>query len=224
MMGLVVSEDIDLIAGALVSAQPSIGQAIEELDCSAVGDLSAALRVTRQPLAENGLAAVQAPVTGESGIVSVSTRLLHESGQFLQTNVSLLLNETDTRAVREAIAALKVVGLCALLGVPTTDDLIGTPHVRRDGGHAAATSGKSSESVQLAESRSSLRQEMLSHVGGSTEAAKELLEKLTLTLGRPPKRSTVDMTRDEIAEIWAELSRLNGSQPPTEGADTDGRS
>ena len=126
------SETIDQLATALSTAQAAMGPAIKGKRNphfrSSYADLSAVVEAIREPFTAAGLSWVQAPsVDVASGLVTVTTRVLHTSGQWLEASVSAMPGrggkaDLSPQAVGSVITYLRRYGLQALAGIPSADD------------------------------------------------------------------------------------------------------
>lgn len=143
-----MSPDIGLLAEALSKAQGEMGGAAKDSSNpffnSKYADLASVWEACRKPLTKHGLSIVQFPLTSYEGTpeiyewtskrgetrtgikiactVSIVTRLLHESGQFLQESVSAMLPSADPQAVGSAITYLRRYALQSVAGVAPEDD------------------------------------------------------------------------------------------------------
>lgn len=128
------SESISQLAAALAAAQGEIEAATESgknphlrSRYATLGDVWAACR---QPLSKNGLAVVQPPSTDvENGIVTVTTVLLHASGEFIECQASLPVGDargiSSAQALGVVITYLRRYLLSSLVGVYAGDDTDG---------------------------------------------------------------------------------------------------
>lgn len=142
------SEQINELAEALAGAQAEMGAALKDAANpffkSKYADLASVWDACRGPLTKHGLSIVQFPSTEYAGtpevyewtsktgekrtgvkvvcIVSVVTRLLHSSGQFLEHSVSTMLASGDAQAVGSAITYLRRYSLQSVAGVAPEDD------------------------------------------------------------------------------------------------------
>jgi len=126
------SDTLDQLATALATAQASMGPAIKGAKNphfrSSYADLASVVEAIREPFTSNGLSWVQAPsVDVASGLVTVSTRILHTSGQWLEASVSAMpgrggKGDLSPQAVGSAVTYLRRYGLQALSGLPSADD------------------------------------------------------------------------------------------------------
>lgn len=75
----------------------------------------------RKPLAENGLSYIQAVTTTERGM-AIDTRLMHASGQWLQTITPMKVENDGNQAIGSAITYGRRYALSALLGIVSEED------------------------------------------------------------------------------------------------------
>jgi ERF superfamily len=142
------SEQIAELAAALATAQAAMRGAVKDSENpffrSKYADLASVWEACREPLTANHLAIVQFPRatfegkpeayewttrTGEvrygvrvPTVVSVLTRLMHSSGQWLEDTTSTMLPNADPQAVGSAITYLRRYALAAVAGVAPEDD------------------------------------------------------------------------------------------------------
>jgi len=87
-------------------------------DYADLGDL---MEVTRPTLNKHGLAISQ-PIVMDGGAVIVRTRLLHESGQFLECDYPACSIHGDHQKMAAAITYARKGGYSALIGIVAEDD------------------------------------------------------------------------------------------------------
>jgi hypothetical protein len=126
------SEAINELATALAKAQASMGPAIKGAKNphfrSSYADLSSVVEAIREPFTSHGLAWVQAPsLDADTGLVTVTTRIVHSSGQWVEASVSAMPGrggkaDLSPQAVGSAVTYLRRYGLQAMAGVPSADD------------------------------------------------------------------------------------------------------
>jgi len=119
------SDSIKELAGALCKAQAVIeGAAKDKMNPafrSKYADLAACWDAARKPLADNGLAVVQAATSDESG-VKVETMLMHSSGEWLSDSLGIPLTKRDAHGVGAAVTYGRRFGFCAMVGICPEDD------------------------------------------------------------------------------------------------------
>ena len=104
-----------IVSGVAKNAQnPSFG--------SKYADLSCILEAVEEPLGFNGLVILQAPGSYEGGCISLTTRILHESGEFMEVKSSIPLEFADPQGVGSGITYLRRYALASLLGLYQVDD------------------------------------------------------------------------------------------------------
>jgi ERF superfamily len=142
------SEQIAELAAALATAQAAMRGALKDSENpffrSKYADLASVWEACREPLTANHLAIVQFPRASFEGkpepyewttrsgevrygvrvmtVVSVVTRLVHSSGQWLEDTASTMLSTGDPQAVGSAITYLRRYALAAVAGVAPEDD------------------------------------------------------------------------------------------------------
>jgi hypothetical protein len=122
---MITSELVDKIFPALVKAQSVIKNAPKNSENpffkSRYADLATIIDVAKEPTANNGLAVLQSPST-EDGKVKITTRIIHESGQWVEDSISFTLQKTDPQSVGSAITYGRRYSLAAMLGIAQEDD------------------------------------------------------------------------------------------------------
>jgi hypothetical protein len=121
-----MSESIGSISKALVGAQADVGKALKNQDNthfkSQYADLPAVLEVAKPALAKHGLALAQFPGDGE-GTVTMTTLLLHESGEWmLFPPASIPLQAHTAHGYGSAISYLRRYTTQACLGISIGSD------------------------------------------------------------------------------------------------------
>jgi hypothetical protein len=124
------SDQIDLVAGAIASAQSVIGGIVKDAKAEAgkrgtyrYVTIGAVLDEVRRPLADHGLALLQAPhLNHETGVVGVETRLVHTSGQWVACVSECQCAAGDPQSVGSGQTYMRRYGLMALLGLAAEDD------------------------------------------------------------------------------------------------------
>ena len=119
------SENINELAAALAVAQGQMGGAIKGADNpffkSKYADLGSVIAAAKDPLAENGLSYVQFPFS-INGEVGVTTRLMHSSGQWLESMFSIPAPKTDAHTYGSLVTYCRRFSLQSVLGIPAEDD------------------------------------------------------------------------------------------------------
>ena len=119
------SEQINEIATALSKAQKQMTGATKGANNpflkSKYSDLSMVIDAISKPFADNELCFIQAVEMNETK-VSVTTRIMHSSGQFFESVTELQPVKLDPQSVGSAATYAKRYGLQGLAGVPSVDD------------------------------------------------------------------------------------------------------
>lgn len=119
------SESIDHLSLALSKAQGEMTGAKKGADNpffkSHYSDLTMVIEAISQPFANNELAFVQGAEVADDKI-SVKTRIIHSSGQWIEAETTLPPTKEDAQGYGSAITYAKRYGLQALAGVPSIDD------------------------------------------------------------------------------------------------------
>jgi hypothetical protein len=111
--------------------KPAIKDATNPHFRSKYADLGAIWEACREPLTKNGIFTGQ-DVTGDTGCVAVTTRLIHTSGQWVEFGPLVIpLIKGDAQAVGSGVSYGKRYALAAALGIIAEDD--------DDGNHAVAS-------------------------------------------------------------------------------------
>ena len=116
------SELINELAAALCKAQAEMGGAVKDSSNpffkSSYADLTSVIKAIKQPFSDNGLSYTQFPVTLEDRI-GVVTRLMHNSGQWLEMDYTLPTVKKDPQASGSAITYARRYALQSIAGIPT---------------------------------------------------------------------------------------------------------
>ena len=119
------SESIKEIAAALNKAQGEMVGAKKEsanpFYKSTYSSLTDVMQAISKPFYDNGLCFVQA-VENDNSMVAISTRIMHVSGEWIESTLCLPPVKNDPQAFGSAITYGKRYSLQALAGVPSVDD------------------------------------------------------------------------------------------------------
>lgn len=140
------SQDLDLLAAALATAQGQIGGAHKVSENlffkSRYADLRSVWAACREPLANNSLALIQTAqvnppeqagdnaITGIS--VTVTTLLAHASGQWVTSELQMWPRENTPQAIGSCISYARRYSLAAMVGVYQEDDDAEAAHGRTE--------------------------------------------------------------------------------------------
>lgn len=188
------SEQINELAAALAMAQGQMEGAKKDSDNpffkSKYADLASVVDAIRGPLAEHGLAYVQLPIPTERDEVQVETVLLHASGQWIASIVTVPVTKQDAQGYGSALTYARRYGLQAMAGVAAEDD---------DGNAAAKAKPRPTE------------QEMM------PRASKAPVEVKAAPTEAPPVIGTVDPDTGEVGPPRTLKFMLNKSNYETAG-------
>ena len=119
------SESIKHLAAALNKAQAEMSGAkkgaTNPFFKSKYADLNSVVDAVRIPFSENGLSYSQFPIMDENR-VGVETILMHESGEFIASTLTLPTGKLDAQAAGSAITYARRYSLQAVAGIPAEDD------------------------------------------------------------------------------------------------------
>jgi hypothetical protein len=116
------SQYITQLTKALVAFQKEVGtikkDAVNPHFKNTYASLAAIIEAIKEPLTRNGLTYVQFP----SGVNGLTTRLMHESGEWMEETFTVTPSKNDPQGVGSAITYQRRYALGAVLGIATEDD------------------------------------------------------------------------------------------------------
>jgi hypothetical protein len=120
------SENINELAKAMSEAQknmkPASKDAVNPYFKSKYSNISSVWEAIRGPITDNGLTVWQDVITCDK-TVSVSTRIVHHSGQWVEFGPLVIpLAKLDAQVIGSATSYAKRYALCAAIGVVSDDD------------------------------------------------------------------------------------------------------
>lgn len=121
------SEQINDLAAALAKAQGEMKTADKNAKGnpqykSKYADLAEILKTIQEPLAKNGLSFVQLYNGVDGKGISVTTMLMHISGQYISNTGNYPVGRQDIQGVGSAITYARRYSLTAMLGIAQEDD------------------------------------------------------------------------------------------------------
>ncbi len=121
------SDKIEIISKALVAAQPELSVAIKDSTNphfkSKYADLTADWNACKDVLKEHKLAVIQTfSPENKEGTVLVTTRLIHQSGEWIEGELPMPHRDNNPQAVGSAITYARRYSLSAMLGIVTEED------------------------------------------------------------------------------------------------------
>ena len=128
--------DLSKIAPAIVAAQAELGGVVKDSKNphfkSRYASLEAVITEAKPILARHKLAFLQMPGELTEMGLSVTTMLLHESGQSISSTVTVPLQKRDPQGVGSTITYACRYSLMAMLGMPSVDDVAESGMMRQD--------------------------------------------------------------------------------------------
>lgn len=120
------SESLASISPALVKAINAIEGvkkgAANPFFKSKYANLESVIEAAHDALAANGLAVMQGPGPMDGNCITLTTRLIHTSGEWIETDFSLPAGKMDPQAAGSAITYARRYSLMAMLNMPALDD------------------------------------------------------------------------------------------------------
>jgi hypothetical protein len=120
------SEQINEIAAALAKAQAEMENVAKDRENphfrSRYATLGGVLAEVRPKLAAQGISIWQSPINGDGPSIGVTTRLLHSSGQWLESTIFVAPLKFDVQGVGSVLTYLRRYSLMAIAGVGPEDD------------------------------------------------------------------------------------------------------
>ena len=119
------SESVAKIQAALIKAQSEMTGAVKDsanpFFKSNYADLTSVIKAIKEAWANNKIGYAQFPISTEQG-VGVQTRLMHESGEWMEHEFVLPLPKYDPQSAGSAITYARRYALQAIAGIPSVDD------------------------------------------------------------------------------------------------------
>jgi hypothetical protein len=120
------SESISKISAALLAAQKSITFASKDATNphfkNKYADLPAVIEAIKGPLNDAGIAFMQTPSESGSGTLTLTTRLMHESGEWIEDTATIPLPKNDPQGYGSAMTYGRRYALAAITGLYQDDD------------------------------------------------------------------------------------------------------
>lgn len=119
------SDSIATLAGALAKAQAELSGAVKDSVNphfkSKYADLASIWVACRHALPKHGLAVLQ-PVASDGPSVTITTLLVHSSGEWLAEALTMRAQQDTPQAIGSAITYGRRYGLAAMVGIAPEDD------------------------------------------------------------------------------------------------------
>lgn len=120
------SQTVEKIAPALLKAQKEITFAIKDSTNphfkSSYADLESVIEAIKKPLNNNGIIFIQSFSPSEAGKLNLTTRLMHESGEWIEDVLTMPLQKNDAQGYGSAATYSRRYALAAITGLYQADD------------------------------------------------------------------------------------------------------
>jgi len=121
-----ISPDIAELAKALNAAQAEMSGVVRDARNphfkSRYATLDNVISTAREALTKHSIAWTQAPGALTDGAITITTMLMHASGQWMRADFQMPLAKRDPQGTGSAITYAQRYALMAMLGLPPTDD------------------------------------------------------------------------------------------------------
>lgn len=120
------SESVTKISAALLKAQRAITFAAKDATNphfkNKYADLPAVIDAIKPALNDSGIMFMQTPSPSDSGSLALTTRLLHESGEWIEDTATVPLPKNDPQGYGSAMTYARRYSLAAMTGLYQDDD------------------------------------------------------------------------------------------------------
>jgi hypothetical protein len=120
------SDSLGYISPALVKALAEIGGVAKSADNpffkSKYATLEAVIEASKPVLVANGLAVMQGGGSYSNGALAITTRIIHDTGEWIETTMEIPLAKSDPQGAGSAVSYGRRYALMALLNMPAVDD------------------------------------------------------------------------------------------------------
>ncbi len=120
------SENIDKLAPAMLKAQQAIRFAAKDAQNSHLknkyADLESVIDAIKAPLNDNGIVFMQSPSPSDDGKLHLTTRLMHESGQWMEDTAVAPMPKQDPQGFGSTLTYLRRYSLSSVTGLYQSDD------------------------------------------------------------------------------------------------------
>lgn len=119
------SEETKDLYAAFIKAQSQMGGAVKDSKNpffkTSYADLTSVIKAIKEPFASNDLGYIQFPI-GKDGYMGIYTKIIHSSGQWLESEFSIPLSKVDPQAAGSVLTYFRRYSLQAMVGIPSVDD------------------------------------------------------------------------------------------------------
>lgn len=198
------SDSISKIAPALLKAQKAITFAVKDSKNpqfkSMYADLSSVIEACKPALNDAGIVFVQMAEPCDAGMLALSTRLIHESGEWIEATATCATSKSDAQGFGSATTYLRRYSLAAAVGLYQDDD---------DGN--AASAHRPAEDPR----RTAFLADTKAAIEGASNAG-ELKKIVAETLGKATSLNDIDAANQINA--WAEAKAAKAKRPAAQAA------
>jgi len=119
------SESVTEIQASLIKAQSQMTGAVKDSSNpffkSNYADLTSVIKAIKEAWSDNKIGFCQFPISTDQG-VGVLTRLMHDSGEWMEHEFVIPLPKYDPQSAGSAITYARRYALQAIAGIPAVDD------------------------------------------------------------------------------------------------------
>ncbi|HET9304826.1 MAG TPA: ERF family protein [Candidatus Sulfotelmatobacter sp.] len=198
------SDQINEIAAALAKAQATIPGAIKESTNphfkSKYADLASVWEACRKHLTANGIAVIQMPA-GRDAETTVTTMLVHSSGQFFASSLTLRAIDDRPQSLGSAITYARRYALAAMAGVAPEDD----------DGNAASGRGQTEQAERRTERAAPKPPQADLTIPHRTSPLQDTFDRLGTALSKPAPttvKSALELLRQSMEEKAGEIGMM----------------
>lgn len=120
------SDSIKAIAPALLKAQKAVTFAAKDAKNphfkSSYASLPSVIDAVKGALNDSGIVFIQSTSPSDSGMLNLTTRLLHETGEWIEDTATVPLPKSDPQGYGSAVTYARRYSLAAMLGLYQDDD------------------------------------------------------------------------------------------------------
>lgn len=175
------SESINKISAALLVAQKAISFAAKDAQNphfkNTYADLPAVIDAIKPALNDAGIVFMQTPSPSEPGTLALTTRLMHESGEWMEDTATIPLPKNDPQGYGSAMTYARRYALSAFTGLYQDDD---------DGNAASLPTKPKAQSKQAQKSGPEPDAEIIAQFNAARDVAS--LTKIMNSLSQEDKR------------------------------------
>ncbi len=193
------SESITKIAPALLAAQKAVGNATKNAKNphyrNSYADLAAVIDAVKDAFNTSGITIMQPLEESRDGQCFVTTRLVHESGEWIEATASAPMPKSDPQGVGSATTYLRRYGLAAMACIHQQDD-------DAEGARLPASSNGLKMQGMAQERATAEQVDKLK----ALEAEPKTHERVAAALAFYKAKSVADLTKDQAATVIAKIS------------------